>query len=390
MKRFSLKQLWQRARTRLPLRVQIAIWSGLLALIVSFTLLLFINTIALKSFHSILRDNPGLLVRIVKPSAALNNGIYRFQGNPLERSLLLELRSISLIGFGLMAIFTGIGAYFFAGFALRPLRRVSQAARQISARTLDTRLALTGPRDEVKELADTFDAMLHRLQQTFEQQGRFVADAAHELRTPLTSLRTNLEVVTADPEATLDDYREMATTQERALTRLERLVADLLLLAKSEQPLQRDEVALAPLLQEVCDEAACLARTQQVTVELRCDSDVTVQGDAALLQRVFSNLIENGIRYNRKGGAVVLTLDSKASHAIVRVSDTGIGIAPEQQPHIFERFYRVDCSRAQHNGGAGLGLSIVSAILQQHGGHIQVESTPDTGSSFTIVLPTRV
>ncbi len=382
---------------RLPLRLRIALLSGALALVVSFTLVLFINAIALDSFHRIILVNPTLIVQVAKHASQdpnfLKDTSFIVKGNPLERALLLELRTISLIGFGLVALLTSACAYWLAGLTLRPIKRVSEAAKRISASTLDTRLALPGPRDEVKELADTFDSMLERLQSTFEQQGRFVGDVAHELRTPLASLRTNLEVVTSDPQATLEDYREMAATQERALTRLERLVSDLLILARSEQPAdQRHEfadVALWPLLEEVCGDLRQTAEAHDITLELHNerDLDVVARGDAGLLARVFSNLVENGIYYNHPGGKVAVSLDQKASLAIIRIADTGFGIAPEQQPHIFERFYRVDTSPQCRRHGTGLGLSIVSAITQQHDGQVQVESSPGRGSIFTVVLP---
>ena len=218
-------------KRRLPLRLRLALWSGGLVLVLSFGLLLFINSVAFSSFHRIIRDRipPVTIQHRTQPGCI---SVIPFvcvsarPTNPLELALIFELRNISLVGLGLVAVLGGAGAYWFAGIALRPVRRVSTAARQISANTLDTRLALEGPKDEIKELADTFDAMLERLGRTFELQNRFVADVAHELRTPLASLRTNMEVVTADKDATLDDYRAMVATQERALTRLERLVAD--------------------------------------------------------------------------------------------------------------------------------------------------------------------
>jgi len=207
------------------------------------------------------------------------------------------------------------------------------------------------------------------------------------LRTPLASLRINLEIVAADKDASLDDYRAMVATQERALTRLERLVADMLILATSEQPLVRSEVALAPLLEEVLCDLKQQANARQVTLRLIDSAEVTVPGNGQLLARAFSNLVENGIYYNHPGGEVVVTLDLQEEQALVTIADTGIGIDADKQAHIFERFYRVDCSRARHNGGAGLGLSIVAAIVQQHGGEAQVESIPGRGSAFTVTLP---
>jgi len=275
-------------------------------LIVTFTLVLFINTIALSTFHRSIRLTPISPAKIVQSTRLAQPDIRRLLDtsyfkslNPLERALLVELRSISLIGFGVIAVMGGAGAYLLAGAALRPVRRISKAAQRISASTLDTRLALDGPKDEIKELADTFDAMLERLHHTFELQGRFVADVAHELRTPLASLRTNLEVVSADPDATLEDYKSMVAAQERALTRLERLVADLLILAKSEQPLSQSAVTLGPLLEEVFCDLKYTAGTRQVTLELAAETEVVVLGDASLLSRVFSNLVENGIYYSK-------------------------------------------------------------------------------------------
>jgi len=310
--------------------------------------------------------------------------------SPLEISLLLELQNISLIGLGLVAIIGGLGAYWLAGIALRPVRRVSGAAKDISANTLNTRLLLDGPNDEIKELADTFDAMLSRLERTFELQNRFVTDVAHELRTPLASLRTNLEVVSADVDATLDDYRIMTASQERALTRLERLVADLLILTTSEQPPSSNEVALGPLLEGTLCDLKQVADARQVKLQLTSATEVVVHGNEPLLARAFINLVENGIYYNHLAGEVVISVDRKDGWAVVTVTDTGIGIPLEQQMHIFDRFYRVDSSRSRHKGGAGLGLSIVSAIIHQHGGQVQVVSTLGIGSTFTVLLPLSV
>jgi len=386
---------WPGKKRRLPLRLRLALWSAALVLVLSFSLLLFVNSVALGSFPKIIRSQTIVRLKSKSPSAFQSDCpsiipigcVFGRPGNPLERALFLELRNISLIGLALAAILGGLGAYWLAGIALRPVRKVSSAAKRISANTLDTRLALDGPKDEVKELADTFDAMLERLERTFDVQNRFVADVAHELRTPLASLRTNLEVVSADPTATLDDYQSMIGTQERALTRLERLIADLLILATTEQPLHPDEVDLDPLVEEVISDLQPIAKARQVTLRLMNEAEVVVPGNGQLLERIFYNLVENGICYNRPEGEVAITIGSKDGWTIVTVADTGIGIEAEQQQHIFERFYRVDASRARHKGGAGLGLSIVYAIVQQHGGQVQVESTPGVGSIFTVLLP---
>ncbi len=298
-----------------------------------------------------------------------------------------QLQFASLLGFGLVTLIGGFGAYWLAGVALRPVREVSQAARTISARTLDTRLNLAGPKDELKELAQAFDGMLDRLERTFEQQRRFTADAAHELRTPLATLRVNLEVIAVDETATLSDYRQMTVTLERGLSRLERLVADLLTLATEEQSLVQEELSMGSLLEDVVADLALVACSAGVAIELENQSEQVVNGDSSLLSQVFSNLVENAIRYNCPGGKVAIKAFGKGESVVVTVADTGPGIAATHQPYIFERFYRVDQSRSRHKGGAGLGLSIVSHIVQQHKGQVELLQSSPQGSTFQVRLP---
>jgi len=221
-----------------------------------------------------------------------------------------------------------------------------------------------------------------------EQQERFVANVAHELRTPLAAMRAHLEVVTTNPLATEDEYREMAAVQERALTRLEALVANMLLLIRGERPLDtRQVVSLGPLVEEVVHQFTPKASAQQVTLHLSDLMELPVEGEEVLLERVFCNLIENAICYNRPGGQVQVSIKQEGGHALVEVADTGAGMAPEEQKHVFDRFYRVEGSRSRHSGGAGLDLSIVSTLVEQHGGSIRLSSTPGVGSVFTVSLP---
>jgi len=407
MKFVQLKRIWP-WKQRFPLRLRLALWSGALVLVLSFGLVLFINTVAVitvfrRGVPDIPREIAGVLnTSPQRDSIPLHDFPHGFRRDPrfplhrinprdpLERfwgAVLLELQSVSLIGLAIVTVLGGAGAYWAAGLALRPVQRVSKAAERISANTLHTRLELDGPKDEIKELADAFDTMLGRLERTFELQGRFVADVAHELRTPLASLRTNLEVVSDDAYATLDDYRAMVATQERAITRLERLVADLLILATGEKPLSQHEVTLGPLIEEVFSDLEHAADAKGINLYLINEAELVVHGDGSLLARTFSNLVENAIHYNRPGGRVAVNIHRKDSWAVIAISDTGVGLVQENLPHVFDRFYRVDSSRARHKGGAGLGLSIVATIVQRHGGYVQVESIPGTGSIFTVLLP---
>ncbi len=302
-----------------------------------------------------------------------------------------QLGGLSLIGLVLAVLFGGIGAYWLAGIALRPVRQMSAAARQISAQTLSTRLPWNGPRDELQELSEAFNAMLGRLENSFDQQGRFVADAAHELRTPLASLRTNLEVVMADPHTTLSDYQGMAVTLERSLTRLEGLIEALLVLTTEERSLVREEILLLPLLEDVLSNLELVARQHQIFLSLNyCAREVEearVCGDGSLIAQLFSNLLENAIRYNHKGGQARVEVCTKNDWVIVQIVDDGVGIKTDEQTHIFERFYRVDSSRSRHKGGAGLGLSLVDYIVRQHRGSLELRSQLGAGTTFRVQLP---
>lgn len=304
-----------------------------------------------------------------------------------------NLQTSSMVGFIVAGLVAGIGSYYLAGVALQPVREISRAARNIGANNLHTRLNWDGPGDELRELAEAFDQMLARLEDSFVQQGRFVADAAHELRTPLTTMRTNLELLRSNQGATLAEYEAVAGTLDRAVTRLERLVKDLLVLATQEYVCPGEEVALLPLLENIQDTLVEIAHKHRVALELERGGEVEevyVRGDSVLLSQIFTNLIENAIRYNRPNGKVTLKIGQGNALVWIAVQDTGIGIAEEDQARIFDRFYRVDRSRSRHKGGAGLGLSIVQHLVRQHQGQIEVESALDVGTTFTILLPAVV
>ena len=397
----GLQSIERWIKQRLTLRWRLALWSAALLSLVGLALIVFVNVVVRATIPRAIAipllstpppprsdgadhltpapfDAPALGPETVVKGIAVQQ---------VQQATLRQVLLISVIGAALAVGLGSVGAYWLAGQALRPVRDLSRTIRRINAKELDARIALEGPDDEIRALADAFDNVLARLERAFEQQDRFVGDAAHELRTPLTTLRTNLDVVCADPDATLDDYREMSLALERTLTRLERLVADLLLLARDDKLMTRGEVSLGPLLEEVQLDLEPLADGRQVSLRLNGEVGITVSGDDRLLATAFANLIENGIRYNYPGGEVVVHLQREERWAVVAVADTGVGISEEVQAHIFDRFYRADRSRSQHRGGAGLGLSIVTHVVEQHGGQVQVESIPGVGSTFTVRLP---
>ena len=391
---------WQhRLAKPLTLHWRLTLWTAGLFLALGWGLVLFINSMTAIQIPQVLRvelqptQHPFSSLSTVVPMPSLETlplsiEMQESQTTGVQEIVIRQVRLISLIGIGLFALVGAVGAYWIAKQSLRPVRHLSHLAQKIQVQTLDQRLPAEGPPDEVKELADAFNEMLARLERAFEQQNCFVADAAHELRTPLATLRTNLEVIQRDPDATLSDYKEVSGVLERALTRLEKLVEGLLLLAKGEREIQTEPVEMEVLLSEIVQEAKILARAYQVEISLDISESVTVLADTPLLGRAISNLLENGIRYNRPGGFVNVTAQRTLNGVEILVQDTGVGIPLDAQPHIFERFYRVDRSRTREQGGHGLGLSIAAHIIHLHGGHIQLKSTPGVGSIFTIWLPT--
>ena len=298
---------------------------------------------------------------------------------------LLVVRILSGIG---LIIITGIGVFaarLVAKESLKPVTHISDTARQISVQNLDQRLNYQGESDEIKTLADSFDRMLQRLQTNFEDQGEFISNLAHELRTPLTSLRMNLEVLNSSPQAKLEDYQAFSATAERSITRLERLVEDLLLLAKAEKEIDCRPIVLGVLFEEILDELTPIAERENVELKMSGDIELEVNGDPVLFNRAVANLIENGIHYNHSGGFVEISACKADSQVIIEIKDNGIGISESQQSHIFERFYRAEAGTANQNG-KGLGLAITAHIIALHYGRIEIKSELGKGSIFQIYL----
>ena len=378
--------------SKLTLRLRLLLWFICLLVVTVVSLVVVINIMA----QTIIPDTVVDIVPLIQPDDALSGsdnaplpgiGILRDEASLLIDQTLNLVQTISLISLLVIIVLGSIVAYQMVGAALKPISNLSQIITHIDAGALDQRVSLLGPADEIKQLADEFDAMLERLDQAFRQQNRFVADAAHELRTPLAVMRTNIEVVQMDQKAALADYQEAITVLNEMLDRLEQMVNRLLLLARQESEMAQDEVSLLLLLEEVVADLDPLATKLGIMLRLNGDKDPIVQGDSILLASAFSNLVENGIRYNRPGGSVEITVDEEPNWAIISIADNGLGIPADQQNHIFDRFYRLDFSRSRQNGGTGLGLSIVSHIVQLHNGHINLQSSLGTGSTFTLYLP---
>jgi len=307
-------------------------------------------------------------------------------GAALSRAARSDVLRAGSIAFLLVVTATAVVSWMITGQVLRPLHEVTATARRLSAESLDSRIRLPGPRDEVAELADTFDGLLDRLQAAFESQRRFVANASHELRTPLTVMRTEVDVTLSDPSADAAELRRMAEVVRQATERADGLVEGLLTLAHTESTgvavHQPADLALAAKTAVAAVGAEAAARSVRIGLD---GEPAPVLGDPALLDRVAGNLLENAVRHNVDGGWVSVCTASGPAGSWLRVSGSGAVVPPERVAELFEPFRRAAPDRT--GGGTGLGLSIVRAVVQAHGGTVHAEPVPGGGLSVTVQLP---
>lgn len=312
------------------------------------------------------------------PSALRREGGYQ------EVSLRFSVQSV--LAMALIAFLALVITYRAAGRVLRPLKELTHDVREIDDRHLDRRVNPNGAQGEVLELTRSFNRMLERLEGAFLMQKSFASNAAHELKTPLAVMKTSLQVLKMNPEPSEEDYREFLCDTQESLERIIKTVEGLLSLANMEQVECDSAVKLYPLIEMAVQELAVRAEEGGVTVSVTGDKGLQVHGSPDLLYRVFFNLIENAVKYNREGGNVDVAVTAKNGSACIVVEDNGIGMEEEVLPHIFEPFFRADSSRSQRIPGSGLGLAVVRLILERHGGEIQVRSRTGGGTAITITL----
>jgi two-component system, OmpR family, sensor kinase len=305
----------------------------------------------------------------------------------LDRTLDALLMGLSITA--IVALLAAIqGGAWIARRALRPVEEIAHTARQIvEASDLARRVPSAPSADEIGALTTTVNDMLARLELLFSAQRRLIADVGHELRTPLTAMRGHMELLQRGIVTDEQARAETMTDILREVSRLGRMANDLLLLAQAEVGLQirREHVALDELVLEVVRELRPLA--DHVTLRPRLGEQVAVFGDRDRLKQALLNLVANAIQHTPSGGSITVALDLEPSAAIIQVQDTGSGIAAEDLPHVFRRFYQADRARTQRVGGAGLGLAIVQWVADAHSGTIQVVSRPAEGATFILRLP---
>ena len=301
-------------------------------------------------------------------------------GGALARVLTVYIVSLVVI----TAVSAAAG-WLLAGRALAPLRRITATARRVSGENLGERIALRGPDDELKELADTFDGMLGRLDGAFASQRHFVANSSHELRTPLAIMRTEVDVALADPEASAEELRAMGEAVRDTVDRCERLIASLLLLARSEATTGRElPIDVAALVGDCLTDMRARAREARVTLDLDLPS-AWVDADPGLLERLIANLLDNGIRHNVPGGVLSVSTDAADGRVTLTVANGGERIDPADAAQLTQPFRRLDRSVS----GFGLGLSIVQSIAEAHRGTATLTAPRSGGLEVRVELPGR-
>jgi len=351
-------------------------------------------------FHGRLTRIAPLLSRLRADPAQFNAVVSGLQAHGVNVQAVVDLHRLLLllcaIAFAFMVMASIALGWLVAGRVLRPLRRITRTAQQISSSNLDQRIALDGPDDELRELGATFDELLARLDASFTAQRQFVANASHELRTPLTRQRTLLEVALGDPDATVGALQANNERLLAAGAEQERLIEALLMLARSDQGIARPErLDLKPLVREVLDARSDLAQHHAVRVDAALDSAAIV-GDRQLVERLVSNLIDNAVLHNEPGGHVEVRTalggaDAAGTpQAVITVLNGGEVVPAAEVSRLLEPFQRSDETRKSKREGAGVGLSIVRAIATAHQAALTVVARPEGGLRVDVCFPARI
>jgi two-component system OmpR family sensor kinase len=313
-----------------------------------------------------------------------------------QKEMLEEIRQTFTWVIPLAILLAAAGGYFLARKSLAPVVAMSAQAGRIGAANLHDRLSVKNERDELGRLAKSFNELLDRLDESFERQQRFMADASHELRTPVAILRGEAEVALSQPARRAEDYRESLAILHQEARRLAHIVEDLFTLTRADAgqyAISACDFYLEELVSDCVHSIRTLALAKRIKLTAEASEESPIRADEDLVRRMLLNLLDNAIKYTPEGGNVAVSCRRWGDEYALAVSDTGAGIPAELQPRIFERFFRADKarSRSDHNGGAGLGLAIARWVAEAHGGRLELTRSDANGSTFTVFLPaTRV
>lgn len=331
------------------------------------------------------------LSRTVDPAGELDLDVKTLEEfeSEVDRQALGVLRRYSFAALGLLFFASLAVGWYVAGIVLQPIERITAVARSINATDLTRRINLSGPEDELGQLAGTFDDMLDRLDMAFSAQTRFIHEASHELRNPLAVIRTNLEVTLGDEDASVDDLRRAGEVVSRSADRMATLVDDLLDHARAETRSSQVEVVdVAAVVSHVGEEFEIPAATGGVTIISTAESELLVEGDPVALRRALANLLANAIRLAPEHTNISIRAGEIEDWVWMGVQDQGPGLSLSDQQRVFRRFWRGDnTGNLKRDGRSGLGLAIVKQIAETHGGTVRVESELGEGSTFVIWLP---
>jgi two-component system OmpR family sensor kinase len=354
-------------------------------------------------------DDKGTLAMVASAPYTRNNtvrgAVQVIRSAKEVEDTLVQVSRYLILGTTLSLVVAAVVGAFLANRALRPLDAITQTASSITrTKDLERRLTIEEGSSEVGQLAATFNEMLDRIQKLFHTQERLIADVSHEMRTPLTTVQGNIELLqriaanhgakSQENGLNQETLQETLREVENETTRMSRMINDLLLLAQADSGalrLQMAAVEMDTLLLDVYRETRRIAERRKTgkgwEIRLGSEDQALVWGDVERLRQLLLNLTDNALKYTPEGGTITLSLENHAGWVKVAVSDTGVGIPPDQQEQIFERFYRVDKARSREVGGSGLGLSIVQWIAQAHQGRVTIDRTSATGSTFVLWLP---
>ena len=348
-----------------------------------------VSKVVTPKFETVTGPN-NIPIRLVSVSYKFSEGWLTLQaGISLEDTyvLLNSFRKIVIITYPVIFLLCGAGTFLITGWALRSIRLFADRIDLISDRELSKRIDEEDSVYELKGLASSFNKMLYRLEHSFNKQRQFLSDASHELRTPTSIIRSYCDV-TLNRERTVDDYKDVLKKISDAVNRMCNIINRILTISRFDN----NVVSFRPVrvnIKEMIEDVVRLVEPNAASRGIKINSagnDVFINGDREGLTEVFSNIVENAIKYNKPDGTIDIHINEVNGDAIINVEDTGIGIPEDEIKRVFDRFYRVDASRGQ-TIGSGLGLSIVRAIVESHGGRIEVESTLGKGSIFRVILP---